>query len=300
MAVTRRGAETPKNNASGKASQAPSAPDPASENLEFDADAAVEEGAEANNPEAPEESKGKAEKPSQSVDEKVVSRLEAMEQIVREQARIIEEMAKARQAEAENSAASELASILKSVKGGDAPAIPTLADIQEDMLDEPVRYFAYSYKFAILGYTAPSGHEVKVPDGTEVMFGPFQRYSRKTTARGVDTVSISMFSTKSKRMVQFLDNHPFFNVRFFRATGRKDTIGVQDHMYAVDAYHKVSKMSDMHVVEMLQNLGVPSSEDIGEMRKELIRRLATEMQASAEKMMREKSKELAATALSRM
>lgn len=219
--------------------------------------------------------------------------------IVEEQSRVIQEL-KAR-LDKEKDPIGDLSLALKNISqdSSKASASPTLRDIQDDMLETPVSYFAYNYKFAILGYTAPSGHEVKVPDGTEVMFNPFQRYSRKTTARGVDTVSISMFTTKSKRMVEFLDNHPYMNVRFFRATGKQQTVGLQDHMYAVDAYHKVSKMTDMAVVEMLQGMGVPSSEDVQEMRKELIRRLASEMQSSADKMLKEASRSLAETALAR-
>jgi hypothetical protein len=304
MAVTRKnqsqgGQDEPKGKANATAGEVPDLGSPAGD-LEFD----NQEPEEAKAEEAKAEEKPEPAKPGSKAEEKPKEdAVEALRKIVEQQQELIERLA-AKLEGGDQSAAGQLGQLLKKVEAGQdrdsAGKAPTLRDIQADMLDEPVRYFAYCYKFAILGYTADSGHEIKVPDGSEVKFDPFQRYSRKTTARGVDTVSISMYSTKSRRMVEFLDNHPFFNVRFYRATGRKEVVGMEDHMYAVDAYHKVSKMADMQVVEMLQNLGIPSSEDISEMRKELIRNLAAEMMAVSKKRLQEVSTELATTALSRM
>lgn len=223
---------------------------------------------EQETPKAEQEVPVKPEPPSakpkeSSVDPQILKIIQDQKKIIEEQAQLLK----------------ELKSKADSAKlPGDTDA--TYAEIENDMLDEPKRYFAYTYSFSILGYTI-GNKEVKAPYGTEIRFRPWQRYTTRTSAaRGVEVISISMFETRSKMVVQFLENHPYFNVRFYAHLGTVKN-AAKDHVgYAVDASARVRAMNDHDVIHASTERGLPRHDNLNEMRRVLTEAIVKDMEKS--------------------
>jgi hypothetical protein len=163
-----------------------------------------------------------------------------------------------------------------------------LKDIEEDTLKTPVMFFAHSFRKSDLGYTGTNGKEVRPPnDEMTVLFTPWKRYNRQVGSgvrgRGIETVSICKYSTRSKAMVEYLMSHPDFNITFFLSP--KDAQEVKIHLVDIMQANaqRVKQMSDNGVVAKCKELNLPISGDLISMRKVLIEKMAEKEVARIDK-----------------
>ena len=165
----------------------------------------------------------------------------------------------------------------------------------DDMLPEPVMFFTHAYRSADFGYTK-NNRAITPPGGEPIQFEPWQRYNRRNFAgknRGVETVSISQFKTWSKETVQYMMQHPDFNITFF--LNPRDASDVEVHLVDLMAKfnQQVRGMSDQAVIAACKEKRITIHSDIVVLRKQLIKHMAEDEERRVRSIQEEKAKKYA-------
>jgi hypothetical protein len=148
-----------------------------------------------------------------------------------------------------------------------------IAELEDDWLEVPVVFFAYSINFSIHGDNN-LGKSTKPPHGA-VRFKPIIRTKRPGKGRrGEEVISVSSIKVHSKAVVEYLRNHSQFGIAFFE---NMDSVLNIDSGWAqrlIEANQSIQRLSDQQIIARCRQEGIPIGTDIVKMRKALVENMA--------------------------
>jgi hypothetical protein len=144
-------------------------------------------------------------------------------------------------------------------------------ELQEDWLDNPVVFFAFSYQFSIHG-DMRRGVETIPPQGA-IRFKPVIRTKRK---RGKETqvISVSSVVVHSKEVVDYLRSHTQYGILFFENVESAMNVDATWAQKMVEAQTSISRLSDIQVISRAQQEGIPVTQSPEDMRRQLVEKMA--------------------------
>lgn len=144
----------------------------------------------------------------------------------------------------------------------------------DDYLDVPAVFFSFSFEYSCHA-DVRNGKESLPPLGQFVKFKKLYRYNRKGAAgRGVETISVSQATIRSKSTAEWLRKHTLFGIKFFENINDVKSVDVTLAEKMAESSARVSSMSDLQVIERSRAEGIPTNADLDQLRKELIQKLA--------------------------
>ena len=147
-------------------------------------------------------------------------------------------------------------------------------DLRDDYLEEPAIFFSFSTTYGIYG-DKRYNQEVSAPRGENILFKKLYRYSKRTSKRGLEVVSVSQVVIRSRETAEWLRNHSLFNIKFFESIEKVQNVNVTLAEKMTEQNAVVSSMNDFQIVERCKSLGIPIvSGEIDHLRKVLVRNLA--------------------------
>lgn len=146
-----------------------------------------------------------------------------------------------------------------------------IADLEEDWLESPVVFFAYSINFSIHG-DKQRGKTTTPPEGA-VRFKPIIRTKRRR-GKEEEVISVSSVKVHSKSVSSWLRGHSQFGIAFFE---NMDSVLNIDSGWAqrlIEANQSIQRLSDQQVISRCRQENLPIGTDIVKMRKELVSKVA--------------------------
>lgn len=143
--------------------------------------------------------------------------------------------------------------------------------LQDDWLENPVVFFAFSYQFSVHG-DMRRGIETIPPQGA-IRFKPVIRTKRK---RGKETqvISVSSVVIHSKEVVDYLRSHTQYGILFFENVESAMNVDATWAQKMVEAQTSISRLSDIQVISRAQQEGIPVSQSPEDMRRQLVEKMA--------------------------
>jgi hypothetical protein len=160
---------------------------------------------------------------------------------------------------------------LGQVKEGVGDDAAYIAELEEDWLEIPVVFFAYSINFSIHGDNN-RGKSTKPPHGA-VRFKPIIRAKRKR-GKHEEVISVSSIKINSSSVVEYLRGHSQFGIAFFE---NMDSVLNMDSGWAqklIEANQSIQKLSDQQIIARSRQQDLPIGTDIISMRKALVEKMA--------------------------
>lgn len=172
--------------------------------------------------------------------------------------------------------------LISSSKSNDDYDSDYIAELEDDWLEVPVVFFAFSFNFSIHG-DKKRGIETEPPGGP-VRFVPLIR-TKKKGSKGVQVVSVSSVKVHSKTLVDYLRGHSQFGVAFYENMESALNIDATWAQKMVEAQQSISRLSDMQVIARAKQEGISISQSPEGMRKQLVEKHAREAIDRQEKML---------------
>lgn len=145
-------------------------------------------------------------------------------------------------------------------------------DLEEDWLEIPVVFFAFSLNFSIHG-DKKRGVEELPPHGA-IKFNPLIRTKKKGARGAVQVVSVSSVKVQSKIELEYLREHSQFGIAFYENMESAMNVDATWAQKMVEAQQSISKLSDMQIIARSKQEGISISQSPEAMRRQLV-----EMQA---------------------
>jgi hypothetical protein len=156
-----------------------------------------------------------------------------------------------------------------------------ITELEEDWLDIPVVFFAYSINFSIHGDNN-RGKSTKPPQGP-VRFRPIIRTKRQGR-KGPEIISVSSIKVHSSSVANYLRSHSQFGIAFFE---NMDSVLNIDSGWAqklIEANQSIQRLSDQQIIARCRQENIPIGTDIIRMRKALVEGIAEKSIAHQHKM----------------
>lgn len=144
-------------------------------------------------------------------------------------------------------------------------------ELEDDWLDVPVVFFAFSFNFSIHG-DKKRGVEDEPPGGP-VRFVPLIR-TKKKGSKGIQVISVSSVKVQSKLMVDYLRGHSQYGIAFYENMDSAMKIDSTWAQKLVEAQQSISRLSDMQVIARAKQEGISITQSPEGMRKELVEKIA--------------------------
>jgi hypothetical protein len=157
-----------------------------------------------------------------------------------------------------------------------------VAELEDDWLDQPVVFFAFSFNFSIHG-DKKKGVEDTPPYGA-VRFAPLIRTKRKGQ-KGVQVISVSSVKVQSKQLVDYLRGHSQFGIAFYENMGSAINVDSTWAQKMIEAQQSISRLSDMQVIARAKQENISITQSPEGMRKQLIELQAKRSIAQQERML---------------
>jgi Txe/YoeB family toxin of Txe-Axe toxin-antitoxin module len=142
-----------------------------------------------------------------------------------------------------------------------------VSELEDDWLDQPVVFFAFSLNFSIHG-DKKKGAEDLPPHGA-IRFAPLIRTKRKGH-KGPQVISVSSVKIQSQQVVDYLRNHSQFGIAFYENMGSAMSVDSTWAQKMIEAQQSISRLSDMQIIARAKQEGVSISQSPEGMRKQLI------------------------------
>jgi len=146
-----------------------------------------------------------------------------------------------------------------------------IADLEEDWMESPVVFFAYSFNFSIHGDKTRG--KATVPPHGALHFKPIIR-SKRQTARGVEVISVSSIKVNSRSVANYLRKHSHFGISFFESMEEVLSLDTGWAQRLIEANQSVLRLSEQQVIARSRQEGLPIGVDIAQMRKDLVATIA--------------------------
>jgi len=146
-----------------------------------------------------------------------------------------------------------------------------VSDLEEDWLETPATFFAFSINMSIHG-DKKRGIESAPPQGA-IRFKPIVRQKR-AGRKGEEVISVSSVKVHSKAVADYLRNHSQFGILFFEDM---DTVLNMDTGWAqklVEANSAINRLSDQQVIARCKQFNLGVGTDVVKMRKSLVEHMA--------------------------
>lgn len=144
-------------------------------------------------------------------------------------------------------------------------------DLEEDWLDTPVVFFAFSFNFAIHG-DKKRGVETAPPHGA-IKFKPLIR-TKKKGLKGIQVVSVSSVKINSKVEAEYVRSHSQFGIAFYENMESALNVDSTWAQKMVEAQQSISRLSDMQIIARAKQEGVSISQSPEGMRRQLVELVA--------------------------
>lgn len=144
-------------------------------------------------------------------------------------------------------------------------------NVIDDYMDVPAVFFCFSQEYNVHG-DVRQGREILPPLGF-VKFKPVYRYHRKA-ARGVDVIAVSQTVIRSKEQTEWMRNHSLMGIKFFENIEDVRSIDTTFAEKMAEQSSRISRMSDLQIIERAKAENIPVHEDIAKLRKQLVQKLA--------------------------
>jgi hypothetical protein len=154
--------------------------------------------------------------------------------------------------------------------------------LQEDWLEQPVVFFAFSMNFSIHG-DKKRGVESTPPHGA-IKFKPLVRTKRKRS-RDVQVISVSSIKVNSQIEVDYLRNHSQYGIAFFENMTSAMAVDSTWAQKMMEAQQSISRLSDMQVIARVQQEGLSVTNSPEAMRRQLVELTAERAKNQQDKML---------------
>lgn len=155
-------------------------------------------------------------------------------------------------------------------------------NLQDDWLEQPVVFFAFSMNFSIHG-DKKRGVETTPPNGP-IKFKPLVRTKRKRN-RDVQVISVSSIKVNSAAEVEYLRNHSQYGIAFFENMTSAMAVDSTWAQKMMEAQQSISRLSDMQVIARIQQEGLSVTNSPEAMRRQLVELTAERAKAQQDKML---------------
>jgi hypothetical protein len=142
-----------------------------------------------------------------------------------------------------------------------------ISELEEDWLEQPVVFFAFSLNFSIHG-DKRRGLESLPPHGA-IKFKPLVRTRRKK-GRDVQVVSVSSVKVQSQSELDYLRNHSQYGIAFYENMESAMNVDSTWAQKMVEAQQSISKLSDMQIIARAKQEGVTINQSPEAMRRQLV------------------------------
>jgi hypothetical protein len=146
-----------------------------------------------------------------------------------------------------------------------------VAELEEDWLDIPVVFFAFSFNFSIHG-DKKRGIEEEPPGGA-VKFQPLIRTKRRGQ-KGIQVISVSSVKVQSKQLMNYLRSHSQFGIAFYESVGSVMSVDATWAQKMVEAQQSITRLSDIQVIARAKQEGISVSQSPESMRRQLVENMA--------------------------
>jgi hypothetical protein len=157
-----------------------------------------------------------------------------------------------------------------------------IQDLQDDWLEQPVVFFAFSLNFSIHG-DKKRGIESTPPNGA-IKFKPLVRTKRKR-GRDVQVVSVSSVKIQSQSELDYLRNHSQYGIAFFENMTSAMAVDSTWAQKMMEAQQSISRLSDMQVIARIQQEGLSVSQSPEAMRRQLVELTAERAKAQQDRLL---------------
>lgn len=159
---------------------------------------------------------------------------------------------------------------LKSEKGlkEQEQDIEYVHSLEDDWLDNPVVFFAFSLNFSIHG-DKKRGLESLPPQGA-VRFSPLIRTRRKGLRGGTQVVSVSSVKVQSKEVVDYLRGHSQYGIAFYENMVSAMNVDATWAQKMIEAQQSIGRLNDMQVIARAKQEGLTVSNSPEAMRRQLV------------------------------
>jgi hypothetical protein len=155
-------------------------------------------------------------------------------------------------------------------------------ELQEDWLENPVVFFAFSYQFSIHGDRRRGLEEI--PPHGAIKFKPVIRTKRKK-GKETQVISVSSVIIHSKSVVDYLRSHTQYGILFFENVESAMNVDATWAQKMVEAQTSISRLSDVQVISRAQQEGLPVTQSPENMRRQLVEKMAKRSVEQHEKML---------------
>lgn len=146
-----------------------------------------------------------------------------------------------------------------------------ISSLEEDWLEQPVVFFAFSMNFSIHG-DKKRGEESTPPNGA-IKFRPLIRTKRKS-GKSVQVVSVSSVKVQSRSEVEYLRSHSQYGIAFYENMGSAMNVDSAWAQKMVEAQQSINRLSDMQMIARAKQEGISVSQSPESMRRELVELIA--------------------------
>lgn len=124
---------------------------------------------------------------------------------------------------------------------------------KHDWMDEPAIFFNYSKSWVLSGDYHKNGVVYTPPIDIPLKFETYYRYNTGRQVSGSQSqelVSICRFVTHSRKLKEWLFNHPLFNVQFYLSHEQAAKVDVRTAHHRTNAARSVEGLPDDQIVRM--------------------------------------------------
>jgi hypothetical protein len=144
-------------------------------------------------------------------------------------------------------------------------------DLEDDWLEIPVVFFAFSFNFSIHG-DKKRGVESEPPHGA-VRFQPLIR-TKKKGHKGVQVISVSSVKIQSRSEVDYLRGHSQFGIAFYENMESAMNVDSTWAQKMVEAQQSISRLSDIQIIARAKQEDISVSQSPESMRRQLVEKTA--------------------------
>ena len=143
--------------------------------------------------------------------------------------------------------------------------------LQDDWLENPVVFFAFSYQFSIHSDMRRGIEEI--PPHGAIRFKPVIRTKRKK-GKETQVISVSSVIVHSKEVVDYLRSHTQYGILFFENVESAMNVDATWAQKMVEAQTSISRLSDVQVISRAQQEGLAVTQSPEDMRRQLVEKMA--------------------------
>lgn len=146
-----------------------------------------------------------------------------------------------------------------------------VASLEDDWLEQPVVFFAFSLNFSIHGDKRRG--DLTTPPNGAIKFRPLIRTKRKN-GKSIQVISVSSVKVQSQSEVDYLRGHSQYGIAFYENMGSAMNVDSTWAQKMIEAQQSINRLSDMQMIARAKQEGISVSQSPEGMRRELVELIA--------------------------